>query len=108
MNMGPPTATIQPGLPPWRSLRRRRNDHFLRQVRLHVDCSDFEAIETWSFGCECADEACCASVALTLVEYEAISAPGISRLITAPEHEPGAGFAPTATTHRFTIASMSP
>ncbi len=106
--MNPAPAPCQPELPPWRVLRRRRNDHFLRQVRLHVDCREFEAIETWSFACECAEENCGASVALTLVEYEAISAPGISRLITAPEHEPGAGFAATATTHRFTIASISP
>lgn len=85
-------------------LRRLQNDHFHLRVVTHVDCSAFDAIEGWSFACECSDGGCRASIELTLAEFRMVRAAGPTHVAIAPDHVVASGFEVIARHNRFAVA----
>ena len=79
-----------------RAIGRREEDEQARQsillelnTRVHDAARRFEGVESgrdpWDFTCECGAPGCRLTVALTLVDYEALCAMG--RPVLAPGHE---------------------
>lgn len=86
----------------------RQNDHFHERVVTHVDCTDFDAIEGWSFACECSAMACGESIELSLAEFRMVRSAGPTHLVTAPGHCVDSGFEVVAQHTRFHVAKECP
>lgn len=70
----------------------------------HVDCAEFDAIEGWSFACECAAADCRNSIELTLAEFRMVRAANPPHVAIATGHPIDSSFEIVARHTRFDVA----